>query len=138
MQSPNRVIVAAAGSGKTTTIINEVLSKPQTKIAVITYTINNEEGIRRKFYEIYGCVPENVSIYTWYTFLLRECARPYQNFVYEGNRVELIAFVTGRSAPYVKKADVKGYFFSHGRDIYTDKISEFACECNSRSNGLMI
>ena len=48
MLSTNRVIVSAAGSGKTTTVVQEAISKPHKKIAVLTYTINNLNEIRKK------------------------------------------------------------------------------------------
>lgn len=137
MQLNNRVIISAAGSGKTTTIVKEAISNPHHKIAVMTYTLNNVNEIRQKFYKLHGSIPNNVTILSWFSFLLRECVRPYQNFVYDKHRIESIAFVNFRSAKYVKKSNMDGYFLS-GRNIYTDKISEFALMCNQKSNGLVI
>lgn len=137
MRSTNRVIISAAGSGKTTSIVKEAISKPQSKIAIVTYTINNVSEIRKKFYELHGSIPTNVIIMSWFTFMLQECARPYSNFVYDKHRIESIAFVNGRSAQFAKKNNTERYFFSENK-IYTDKISEFALICNEKSNGLVI
>jgi DNA helicase-2/ATP-dependent DNA helicase PcrA len=131
----NQAIIAVAGSGKTTTIVREALSNPQKGIAVVTYTRNNENEIRTKFYELHGAIPANVTICTWFSFLLNECVRPYQNYVYDAMRIDSIAFINGRSSPYIKKMDAAKYFFSEGRNIYTDKISAFACQCQQNSGG---
>jgi DNA helicase II / ATP-dependent DNA helicase PcrA len=137
MPSTNRVIISAAGSGKTTKIVQEAISNPNKKIALVTYTINNVNEIRKKFYDLNGSIPCNVTIQSWFSFLLSECVRPYQNFVYDKRRVGSIAFVNKRSAKYVPKNDKERYYFFDS-NIYTDKISEFAIECNATSNGLVI
>ena len=46
-----------------------------------TYTIANELEIRKKFVELNGCVPHNVTIQTWYSFLLQHGVRPFQGVV---------------------------------------------------------
>ena len=137
MPLPNRVIIAAAGSGKTTTLVQHAISRPNSKIALLTYTINNLNEIKRKFYSLHGSIPRNVTVLSWFTFLLRECVRPYQNFVYDKHRIESIVFVNNRSAKYVKKTNVKKYYLS-GRDIFSDKVSEFAILCNQKSKGMVI
>jgi len=137
MPSTNRVIVSAAGSGKTTTVVQEAVSKPHNKIAILTYTINNLNEIRKNFYLLHGSIPDNVTLMSWFTFLLQECVRPYQNFVYDKHRIESIAFVNYRSALYVEKTNIEKYYLS-GRNIFTDKISEFALMCNQNSKGLVV
>ena len=48
----NRIVIASAGSGKTTFLVDEALTKPDKKIAILTYTNNNineiEEEVLRK------------------------------------------------------------------------------------------
>ena len=137
MPSTNRVIVSAAGSGKTTNIVQDAISKPHEKIAILTYTINNLEEIREKIYQLNGSIPSNVTVMSWFTFLLQECVRPYQNFFYDKQRIESIAFVNYRSALFAQKANIEKYFLS-GNNIFTDKISEFALLCNQYSKGLVV
>ncbi|MFN3327584.1 MAG: UvrD-helicase domain-containing protein, partial [Fervidobacterium pennivorans] len=64
--------------------------------------------------------------------------RPYQAAIYDIKRIENIAFVEGKSAQFVSKKDVGKYFFLEGNKIYTDKISEFACICDAKTQGAMI
>ncbi|HYQ86139.1 MAG TPA: UvrD-helicase domain-containing protein [Bacteroidota bacterium] len=134
----NRVIVASAGSRKTTFLVEEALRQPEKSTLITTYTIENIRQIIDFVTERIGCVPKNLQILTWYSFLLRECVRPYQNFLYDKKRISNISFMEGRSALYVRKENVSRYYFQNGEWIYTDKIAEFACVCNELSQGLVI
>lgn len=45
----NKLIIAAAGSGKTTYLVDEALKVPPSKnVLITTYTETNEAGIREK------------------------------------------------------------------------------------------
>jgi DNA helicase-2/ATP-dependent DNA helicase PcrA len=96
--SDNRVIIACAGSGKTTRLVNEALADRERRIAIVTYTNNNTREIVRRFGEINSGVPRHVDVLTWFGFLLRECARPYQRSKYSERRIESLAFVNQQSA----------------------------------------
>ena len=67
MSSRNNIIIAAAGSGKTTHIVRTVLDTPEIKSIIVTYTQNNEDEIRKRFYKELGYVPAHVTIKTWFT-----------------------------------------------------------------------
>lgn len=62
----NRLIIAAAGSGKTTYLVKHAMQQSDS-VLITTYTIANESEIRKKFIELNGCVPHNVTIQTWYS-----------------------------------------------------------------------
>ena len=64
----NKLIIAAAGSGKTTYIVNESLKEKNHPILITTFTENNEREIIKKFYEINGSIPKNIKIQTWFSF----------------------------------------------------------------------
>lgn len=76
----NRLIIAAAGAGKTTYLVNQAIQQ-SVNVLITTYTIANEMEIRKKFIELNGCVPHNVTIQTWYSFLLQHGVRPFQGVV---------------------------------------------------------
>ncbi|MFQ5779157.1 MAG: UvrD-helicase domain-containing protein [Nitrospiria bacterium] len=133
----NNLVIASAGSGKTTFLVEEALSRPDKKIVILTYTNNNISEIKKKFCEKHGGIPKEVDVMTWFFFLLRECTRPYQRSVYSKSRVRTIFFSEGRSvkgAPYSK---TERYYFRNGDEIYSDKISRFVIDCETNSNGLM-
>lgn len=81
---PDKLIIAAAGSGKTTYLIHEALKFPNEKILITTFTEANEQEIRNKFIELYGFIPTNVTIQTWFSLLLQHGVKPYQSMIYEG------------------------------------------------------
>lgn len=130
--------IAAAGARKTTFLVETALASAGRRSIITTYTIENAQQAREYLIHRAGYVPETVDVETWYTFLLRECVRPYQNYVYDEKRVKNIFFSEGRSAPFAKKSDTRRYYFSNGERIYTDKISAFACACNEASGGLVV
>jgi len=138
MSYSNRVIIAAAGSRKTTYVVEEALKDRSRRILIVTYTVDNVKQLTDYVIEQAGHIPENIHIQSWFSFLLQECVRPYQNFHYDKERIETILFIEGKSAPYVSKTAVGKYFFADGNRIYTDKISEFSCICNEKSGGLVI
>ena len=130
----NRVIIACAGSGKTQRLVDEALGNRDRRIAVVTYTNNNLREIISRFGERNSGVPKHVDVMTWFEFLLRECARPYQRAKYAERRIGSLLFVNKRSAKYVKEADTKRYYFAKGELIYSDKISKFVVKCEHKSS----
>lgn len=138
LSSANNVLIACAGSGKTTRLVNDALVDRTKRIAIVTYTNNNAREIKARFGEVNSGVPSHVEIMSWFSFLLRECVRPYQCVKYPDQRIESLNFVNQRSAQYVKASDTKRYYFSGGKYIYSDKISQFVVECNKASNGALV
>ena len=133
----NKLIIAAAGSGKTTFLINESLKKSANKVLITTYTQANEEEIRKKFIKVNKCIPENIAILTWFSFLLKHGVRPYQGCLF-GDDIKGLILVNNQSARYSKEKDIKKHYFTNGRKIYSDKISKFVCICNEKSSGSVV
>jgi DNA helicase-2/ATP-dependent DNA helicase PcrA len=132
--SKNRVIIACAGSGKTTKLVTEALANRDRRIAMVTYTNNNMREIAKRFGEWNSGIPKHVDVMTWFGFLLRECARPYQRSKYPGKRIESLLFMNKHSAQYVEEADTRHYYFANGELIYSDKIAQFVVECEQKSS----
>lgn len=139
----NKVIIAVAGSGKTTFLVKEAISSPEKKILFLTYTNENFSNIKKVFEKEIGHVPQNVDVKTWFSFLLKDGVRPYHNYISDGPRVVSIHFIEGSSNSdsalrYVKETDTERYYFDSERRIYTDKISQYVCKCNDTSGGLVL
>lgn len=128
------IVIASAGSGKTTWVVSDALGCPG-RTAIVSYTINNTAKVREKFAELAHAIPDRVTVDTWQSFQLRDLVRPYQNF-FRDERIGTPCFRNGRSAIYAKK-DTPAYFFDSQGRLYGDKISEFALLCNVRSKGLI-
>jgi DNA helicase-2/ATP-dependent DNA helicase PcrA len=137
MLSNNRIILASAGSGKTTTIIDDACGSPNARSAIITYTINNTSEVRGRTYERIGFIPPNLTVSTWYAFLLCHFVRPYQRSLYR-RRVSQMCFVDGQSAPGTRAADIERHYFGGPGRIYSDKVSKFACEVIHKTCGLPV
>lgn len=135
----NRFILAAAGSGKTTALVDEALAHPQKRILVTTYTLENVAQLNDYFVDRVGCVPANITINSWYTLLIRDGARPYQRDVLAS--APRIASVYFEKVPdtvgFPKKTEVR-YFLTQGGLIYRDRLSDFVVLANSASGGAVI
>jgi len=131
----SRVVIASAGSGKTTHLVTKALSSLDAKIAVVTYTNNNLGVIKRTFCEKHGVTPARIDVRTWFEFLLHECVRPYQRSVYLDCRIKGICFLEGKSAPFVPRRNTQGYYFRDADEIYSDKVSQFVIDCEEKSHG---
>ena len=133
----NKLIISAAGSGKTSLLINESLKVTREKVLITTFTQSNEEEICNKFFKINGFIPENIEIQTWFSFLLKHGARPYQSYLYDKEITGLI-LVNDQSAKYSNQNDIQKHYFTDRQKIYSDKISKFVLKCNEKGKGCVI
>lgn len=125
MRLKNKLIVAAAGSGKTTHIVQEALKNAPKKTLIVTYTNNNREEIEKKIIDLNGFIPNHIVVKSWYTFLLSDLIRPYQNYVFE-YRVEGVYFPKCPVNRFVKKTNIRAYFLNEKNQVNKDRLSELA------------
>lgn len=133
MSKINKLIIAAAGAGKTTYLVNEAL-KQDKEVLITTYTEANESEIKKKFIEINGAIPKNVTIQTWFSMLLQHGVRPYQNYLTD-RKINGMILVNQQSSQYIAETNVDEHYFSKEYKIYSDKLSKFVFKCNEKSNG---
>ena len=133
----HKVIIAAAGSGKTTHIVRQALEIPDTRILITTFTIDNTEEIKRKFRDLNGYIPSNIIILPWYSFILQHLIRPYQRVLYD-KRISYLHLINGISARYTKETDIKKHYLSNDETIYSDKAAKMAVKINEKTNGAVI
>lgn len=129
----NKLIIAAAGSGKTTYLVDEALKIKDKKVLITTFTIENEREINKKFIEKNGWVPANIRVQTWFSFLIQHGVKPYQSLIYEGD-IQGLCLVNQKSGRYCKRKDAK-YYINSRNQIYSDKISDFSCYVDELSGG---
>ncbi len=138
----NTLILAAAGSGKTSYLVQDALNQSE-PILMITYTIANAYEIRRKFIELKGYIPPNVTVQTWYSFLLQHGVKPFQSVVLDRkiNGMLLVNEKSGKkydgeNGPvYYSEDDCMKFYFTNDMRIYSDKIAKFVCRCEDRTTG---
>jgi len=106
-------------------------------VLITTYTNENLEQINGFIIKRNGFVPKNVTILSWFSFLLQEGVRPYQSCMTERNRINGIIF-DNTIKKGVRKDDVDNYFLTKGDNIYRDRVSDFVCQCDNRTEGLVM
>lgn len=138
----NTLILAAAGSGKTRYLVQDAL-KQSVPVLMVTYTIANACEIRRKFFELKGYIPKNITIQTWYSFLLQHGVKPFQSVVLNGkiNGMLLVNEKSGKKYDgkygpvYYAENDCMNFYLTKDMRIYSDKIAKFVCRCEERTTG---
>jgi len=147
--SNHKLIISSAGSGKTTFLVSESLKLVDKKILITTYTEANEKEIRRKFIKEIGYVPLNITIKTWFSFLIQHGIKPFQGSMNSDlfqkdirgmllvSKASGIKFHTKQGFPVVfkEKGNFDKHYFSKERRIYSDKISKFICNLSSKDSG---
>lgn len=134
----SKLYIAAAGAGKTTFLVDSAFhqsSSIDNKILITTFTDDNTLEIQRKFYSKYGFIPHDIDILPWFTFLLKECVRPYQQFMVT-ERINGLQLVNGSSTQGIPERDVRRFFLNKKHCIYSDKLANFAFKLNKISGGL--
>src|SRR5579859_5431214 len=139
LSSKNKIVVACAGSRKTTMLVEKALSLSASRVLITTFTNENLYLINRYLSEKNGSVPHNITVTSWFTVLLHDGIRPYQNFVTTKGRIRGLLFdEMPQSMKNASKQNAYRYFLTSNNNIHSDRASDFACLCDDRSNGLMI
>jgi superfamily I DNA/RNA helicase len=153
----NKLIIAAAGSGKTKRLVDEALKTKDKKVLITTYTEANEAEIRKRIIEEnlkqngFACIPENITIQAWFSFLLKHGVRPFQGILFE-KKIKGMILVNelsgvkykfkrnGKEIPvyFNEETEFEQHYFTKGLKIYSDKLSKFVFRCNERTNGNVI
>jgi DNA helicase-2/ATP-dependent DNA helicase PcrA len=153
----NKLYIAAAGAGKTTTLVKEALKLSPQKVLITTFTESNAAEIKSKLINESGCCPENIEVVTWFSFLLRQMVRPYQSeLVPETHKWNIGFYLVSKKSGQRFDSDgepIKNkmgfpmywgadnptrYYFTSDRKIYSDKISIFSLEVNKAAKGKLI
>lgn len=142
----NKLIIAAAGSGKTTTLVHDALAQTE-RVLITTFTQANEQEIKKKIIEVNGCIPEHITVQTWFAFLLKHGVRPYQGKLID-KRVKGLLLInglsgvkyTGKFGPvyYKEETEMEQHFFTKDMKIYSDKLAKFVVRSQVKSDGALI
>jgi len=133
----NKLIIAAAGSGKTTHLVDEALKITTQKILITTYTEANELEIRKKIIEKNKFIPSNITVQTWFSFLLQHGVRPYQSCLFK-MLIRGMRLINKQSARGIPESNVEKHYFDKTHKIYSDKVAKFIVKCNEICAGKII
>jgi hypothetical protein len=135
--SKNKVVIASAGSLKTTYIVEQALGIRDRNVLITTYTNENVSQINSCLIRRAGHVPNHITVLSWYSFLLQDGVRPYQNYMTSRGRINTINF-TASPSHFTLKTDIDNYYLTDGNNMYGDRVSAFICDCDERSSGLVV
>ncbi len=150
----NKLIIAAAGAGKTTYIVDEAFHR-KGRVLITTFTEENEAEINDKFFTRYGGVPGHITVQTWFSFLLQHGVKPYQGtckdflfheqikgilLVNEQSGFKAMIPSRGKMVPiyFGEKTEFREHYFTKEMRLYTDKLAKFVVRANEASSGNVI
>ncbi|MHA6796771.1 AAA family ATPase [Pseudonocardia bannensis] len=135
----NLAIIAAAGSRKTQYIVEQAVGDPTRRVLVTTYTNENLGQIRRRIAAAAGTglVPGNITVMGWFSFLMNQCARPYQRTLLDQpNLIRSLNF-KGERNKFIPRTKARQYFLDSEFNMYRDGVAHFACEVERLTGGLV-
>ena len=117
-----KLMLAVAGAGKTSHIINNLSATKRTLI--VTYTIGNYNNLLEKISAKFnGEWPENVTVMKYFSFLYSFCYKPFladriraKGIIYESNPNQ---FANQLERKYYLTKD--GYFYSNRLSLFLEK-----------------
>lgn len=142
----NKLVIAAAGSGKTTSLVNDALEQTG-KVLITTFTQANEAEIRKKIIQKNGCIPDHIVVQTWFSFLLQHGVRPFQGKLTDRKVKGLILvngisgvkyYYKGNPVYFNEKTEFDGHYFTKDHKIYSDKLSKFVIKSQEKSEGAVV
>ena len=147
MIGENRLVIAAAGSGKTTYLVKQALKIRDQRVLITTYTDSNEAEIRQKFFDLAGRVPANVVIATWFSLLITHGVLPFQGGVFDFPVRGMLLVQSQSGIRYLNDKgigvpwpddDIAHHFFDPQGQVFSDKLSKLVIRCNEQSGGAVI
>lgn len=130
----NHLTLAVAGSRKTQEIVEHCAALPKDRrVLVVTYTQSNQAELCSRLAHYVGD-HSNIEVMGWFTFLLREFARPFLPFKFPGERVRGFNF-DGR--PNRMAMGLRRFLDSNGA-AYACELGRLAYELIAASKGSLL
>jgi len=118
-----RIILAVAGSGKTTYIINQL--NENTRSLIVTYTINNLENLRTGIIKKFGYIPSNISLLRYFPFLYSFCYKPFLSYKLKTKGINF-----GLNPNKYAKQNKRDYYFDKFDRLYSNRIAKLLDGCD--------
>jgi DNA helicase-2/ATP-dependent DNA helicase PcrA len=141
-----KLIIAAAGSGKTQFIVDQAIAKANQGIRVLitTYTEACEQEIQERIVKECRYFPEQITVQSWWSFLISHCVKPFQASLFDFD-VKGLLLVNGKSGlkyhtkteqpVYYGESEFEKFYFTPDKKIYSDKLALLALRCDDKSGG---
>lgn len=132
----SKIYLAAAGSGKTTFLLRKV-SDQSKRFLYTTFTDENADVAKKILIEKFGCVPSNITILPWFSFLLEHGVRPFQGAADFGDVNFGGVDLSNEGKNFCARPSM-GYFCNSAHLIYAAKLPELALYCDQCSGGAVL
>ncbi len=130
----NQLTIAVAGSGKTHGLVEYCAGMAHDRRAlVVTFTQTNQAELRSRIRSRDGDHP-GIQVVGWFTFLLRDFARPFFPFMFPGYRVRGFNF---KGRPHMMATGLKRFCDSGGA-VYACELGRLAHELFDASRGALL
>lgn len=130
----NHLTLAVAGSRKTQGIVEHCAALPHDRRAlVVTFTTANQTELRNRL-ACYAGDHTGIHVLGWFTFLLRDFARPFFPFKFKGKRVKGFNY-EGR--PFQRAAGIRR-FLDSADAAYACELGRLSSELIEASKGALI
>ncbi|MBD2816504.1 UvrD-helicase domain-containing protein [Xenorhabdus sp. Flor] len=145
----NKVIIASAGAGKSTFVVCEALKSAASgkHVLITTFTEACRDEINIKIIHENGCIPPNLYVITWFSFLIKHWIKPYQGCLFDFDVKGMLLCssksgerpykVRGRTVYWGEK-DFRLHYFSPNFKVYSDKMAKLSLRCNEQSDDKVI
>ncbi len=134
-----RVIVAGAGTGKTTLLRNIAVERCIDKnVLYLTYTQANACEFEAAITQKIGYLPTNITVLTWFSFLLVHGVRPFPAPDLT-NRINGLFFNNQepRNGKGVKRG-MEDYYCRERGVVYRSRLADLAVYCNGQWGGEVV
>jgi DNA helicase-2/ATP-dependent DNA helicase PcrA len=106
-------------------------------VLIATYTNENQRIIRDRIADKVGAIPSNITVMGWFSFLISQCAKPYQRAMTgKPFAIRGLNFVGERSRSACK-SELR-YFLDKNDALYRNAVSDFVCTLNTKTNGAVV
>lgn len=120
-------MLAVAGSGKTTYLINKL--DLEHRVLIITYTDNNYAHLRKSIIDKFGYEPANITLLTYFQFLWQVCYRPFLKDV-----VKAKGLTWDTPPDWTRYKKDCNYYLSPSNLLYSNRIAKL---CHEHCSGLI-
>lgn len=118
-----RLMLAVAGSGKTTHIIEQL--NLEQRFLIVTYTDNNVAHIKKAIIKKFGYEPQNITLLSYFQFLIRVCYRP---FLKSKIKAKGITWEMPNAKTLKFKRTDERFYMTHNRYLYHNRIAKLCQE----------
>lgn len=119
-----RVVLAVAGAGKTTYIIEQL--KEDSRALLVTYTDNNTRNLRNRVIDKFGYIPEGIRILSYFTFIYTYCLKPLCGYELKLKGIRFIQQIPSNILR--TKKNTRKHYIDVSQRIYSNRISKLLIE----------